>query len=69
MKAGLAFEKEHGHCFKCGKTGHFVRECLKNKDAAAMNLNSKGVPKKKDQKPQEKAAGRKKSKTETHEDS
>ena len=53
-----------------GKEGHFARDCPENKEEAAKkNLNSKGVPKKGDQKPQEKAAGRKKSKAEAHEDS
>ena len=61
FKAGLSFEKEHGHCFRYGEEGHFARDCLENKEEAAKkNLNSKGVPKKGDWKPQEKAAGRKK---------
>ena len=25
LKTGITFEKKHGHCFKCGKSGHFVR--------------------------------------------
>ena len=58
FKAGLSFEKEHGHCFRCRKEGHFARDCLENKEEAAKkNLNSKGVPNKGDRKPQEKAAG------------
>ena len=43
------------------KKGHFARDCPENKEEAAKkNLNSKGVMKKGDQKPQEKAAGGKK---------
>ena len=42
FKAGLSFEKEHGHCFRCGKEGHFTRDCLESKvEAAKKNLNSK----------------------------
>ena len=29
LKAGLSFEKEYSHCFKCGKTGHFARNAPK----------------------------------------
>ena len=61
FKVELSFEKEHGHCFRCGKEGHFARNCLEKKEEAAKkNLNSKGVPKKGDWKPQEKAASGKK---------
>ena len=61
FKAGLSFEKEHVHCFKCEKAGHFTGDCLENKEGAAKkNLNNKGVPKKGDWKPQDKAAGGKK---------
>ena len=42
-KAGLSFKKEYGHWFKCGKAGHFARDCLENKEGAAKkNLNNKG---------------------------
>ena len=61
FKAGLSFRKEHGHCFKCGKAGHFTRDCLENKEGAAKkNLNKKGVLQKGGQKLQDKAAGEKK---------
>ena len=61
FKAGLSFEKEHGRCFRCGKEGHFPRDCPGNKEEVAKkNLNSKGVLKKGDQKPQEKATSGKK---------
>ena len=43
------------------KKGHFTRDCPENKEEAAKkNLNTKGVLKKGDWKPQEKAAGGKK---------
>ena len=49
FKAGLSFEKEHGHCFRCGKEAHLARDCPENKEEAAKkNLNSKGVLKKGD---------------------
>ena len=35
FKAGLSIEKEHGHCFRCGK-GHFTRDCPENKEEAAL---------------------------------
>ena len=70
FKAGLSFEKEHGHCLEHGKAGHFTKDCPERKEKAAKkNLNNKGVPKKGDWKPQDKAAGEKRSKTEAHEDS
>ena len=70
FKAGLFFKKEYGHYFKCEKAGHFTKDCPERKEKAAKkNLNNKGVLKKGDQKPQDKAAGEKKSKTEAHEDS
>ena len=54
----------------CGKTGHFAGECPEKQDnPAKKNLNNKEVPKKGDQKPQEKVADGKKIKTEAHEDS
>ena len=61
FKAGLSFKKEHGCYFKSGKSGHFAKDCPERKEKAAKkNLNNKGVPKKGDQKHQDKAAGERK---------
>ena len=60
-KQDYHLKKNMGHCFECGKAGHFTKDCPERKEKAAKkNLNNKGVLKKGDWKPQDKAAGEKK---------